>query len=313
LACDLANLTLPEFLDGVRSGLVAAVVGGLAALAVRQWRRVPPRYLPIGGLLLGLGYLETLRETNRLLPSFALALAILALGGAVAGRRQWGWIGRGVAAIPGTYLLVTHAGLVNGTDGLWATAVATIAGAALIPDIDERGARLGIGPVLYAVSCVGMYETVPDPKLALALVAVALPLLALGWPLPFARLGGAWASVAAGSLAWAAAVGGTGRLSAVYGGCACLGMLVAEPAARLLSGSAAPVLSRIRARPRNTAILAAAQVLAVYVPSRVAGLNHDAVAAGAIASAEMILLIAGIVVANRVTASWSSPPGGLAD
>jgi hypothetical protein len=267
--------------------------------------------------LFGLAYLGTLRETNRLLPSFALAIAVLAVGGFLAEIRHWGPLGRALASVPGAYLLTTHAGLVNEADALWVVALATVAGAALIPDIDDRGARLGVGPVLYAVSAVGMYETVPDPKLALALIGVALPLLVLGWPIPFARLGGAGASVAAGALAWAAAIGGTGRLSAVYGGVACLGILVAEPAARLLARSSSPALNLLPVRPSSTVFLAIAQTGVVYVPSRVGGLNRDPLTAGVISLTMIALVVVGFVIANRSTArslrnspskDGSSPP-----
>lgn len=304
LSCDLANLSLPEFLDGIRCGVIALVIGVLASLAARRWSAGALSSLPIGGILLGIGYLGTLLETNRLLPSFALAIGVLAAGGLTAERLGWGWIGRALAAIPGAYLLTTQAGLVNGTTVLCVVALATVAGAALIPDIDDRGARLGVGPVLYTVSVVGMYETVPDPKLALALLGVALPLLLLGWPVPFGRLGGAGASVAAGTLAWAAAIGGTGRVSAVYGGVACLGILVAEPAARLLVRSPVPALGALRVRPSSTVFLALAQAVAVYVTSRVAGLNHDSRTAGIISLTMLALTVVAFVIANRVTASF---------
>jgi hypothetical protein len=303
LSCDLANLTLPEFLDGIGFGFIALVVGVLVSLAARRWSAGALRPLPIGGILLGLGYLGTLLETDRLLPSFALAIAVLAASGLTAERLGWRWIGRALAAIPGAYLLTAHAGLVNPTRVLWVVAVATVTGAALIPDIDERGARLGVGPVLYTVSVVGMYETVPDPKLALALLGMALPLLLLGWPVPFARLGGAGASIAAGMLAWAAAIGGTGRVSAVYGGVACLGILVAEPVARLLGGSPPPALGALRVRPGSTVFLALAQTVVVYVTSRVAGLNHDARTAGIVSLVMLCITVVAFMIANRVAAS----------
>jgi len=299
---------LPEFLDGLRSGLVALIVGVLVSVASQHWRSNARRCLPIGGILLGLGYLETLRETNRLLPSFALSLATLAAGGFLAEQRQWGSPARALASVPGAYLLAAHAGLVNGDVALWVVALATVVGSALIPDIDDRGAQLGVGPVLYAVSAVGMYETVPDPKLALALMGVALPILLLGWPIPFARLGGAGASVAAGALAWAAAVGGTGRASAVYGGAACLGILVAEPAARLLVRTSRPALSLLSVRPRSVVFLAVAQTVVVYIPSRVGGLNHDPLTAGAVSLTTILLEIVGFVIANRVSARNNRQP-----
>ena len=92
---------------------------------------------------------------------------------------------------------------------------------------------------------VGLWESVPDPDFALLLVGAALPLALLGWPLPLARLGGAGAAAASGLLAWAAAVGGRGLLSAVVAGVCCLGLFVIEPVAHLLLPGRRSVLERL--------------------------------------------------------------------
>jgi hypothetical protein len=325
LRCDLNGFRLPEFAAGCRLGAVVLAVVVVAAWAARHVRRGPGRAapLPIGGVLVAAAFVEAMRETGRLVPGMAVGLALLVGGGALAavatqraapptaltegGGQPAGQpaAGRALAAphlallallsVPGAWVLAVHAGL--GNPG-WARAVvagAVFVGAPLTADLDSRGRLDGLGPVLLAVSVIGVFFTVPDTDVALALMPITV-LLALGaWPLPLVTLGPG-GPAAVGALAWVAAVGGVGRGSAVVGGVASLGLLVAEPLGRLLARRPRGALGGHRHTPRYAAAVAAIQLLVVYVASRVAGTQLTVRRAVPIAALD--LAVATIVAAS---------------
>lgn len=309
MACDLANLRLPEFTSGFRLGLAALLAGGIAwavlGLRGRQGRLGP---LPIGGLLFTLASLEGLRETGHLVTGCVAGAALLGLGGLAASGRDYGLLWRGVLAAPGTVVLMAGAGLVNPG---WSRAVVGVLVflAAISLHGFERRCRahdLNPGMVMLAVTVVGLYETVPDPDLALVLLGAALPLLFLGWPFPAASLGGAgWAAF--GLVGWEAGVGGSGRLSAVIGGVGCLGLFLVEPLATALRGNKVSVLELLPPRAGGGLVLGLAQLAVVYVASRIAGANprHDATVAVLIVAADLALWALGF--------SWLAGPSRRRD
>jgi hypothetical protein len=193
---------------------------------------------------------------------------------------------------------------------VWIAVLAGVAGL-LLADFDRRWRRQGLAAPLLAVSAAGIYLTVPDVEAAVVVLGAALPLVLLGWPVPFWRahpppsLGLAGALAAAGLLVWTVASGGAGRPGSVVGGLGCLGVLALEPLARLLDRRHRGPLTGERAA--WTAL--AAQLLLVGVAARVVG-RADTVAAAlppallALAAALAVAQVA--VLIQRRAASHTS-------
>lgn len=289
LQCDLNGLRLPEFAAGCRTGVAALVI----ALVVGSWaRRRGDSPLPVGGLLIAGAFVEAMRESGRLVPGLPLGLVLLAAAGLIADLLGQRLLVLAALAVPGAWALATHAGLGDVGWERVALAATVIVGAPLAADLDRRGAANGLGPVLLAVSAVGVYFTVGDTDVALALVPVVVLVAAAAWPVPLVRLGSGGAAASVGVLAWVTAVGGLGRESAVVGGLACVGLLAAEPAGRILArrrrGALAPTVRRVW-----TAVGAGvAQLAVVFIASRVAGTLTATRSAAVIAALDIVLATA---------------------
>jgi hypothetical protein len=280
LRCDLQAFDLPEFRDPLFFGALALLAGLVVIMTWREMRdrrrrrRLEPtdvaRPVPVAGLLVLAAALAGYQRTGHLVPGLALAILLLAGGGLVADVTGLPLLPRILLAAPGAYVLAEHSAL---PDPRWAVIVAgamAALGAGLIADFDRRTAAYGLGPVLLAVSIVGLYECEPDPDFALLLVGAALPLVLLGWPVALARLGGAGAAAMAGLVAWAAAVGGRGMLSAVVSGSATLGLFAIVPVARLLVPWRVSALERLPRRWWVVPALAAVQLAIEVGCSRIA-------------------------------------------
>jgi hypothetical protein len=118
--------------------------------------------------------------------------------------------------------------------------------------------------------------------------------------------GGSLAAV--GALAWAAAMGGTGRPASIVGGVAGLGLLAAEPLGRAvvaLTGGSPPAspLDRLPARAWSTPAVAAVQAVVVVLAARVAGLCTSVPAAVAVSTATLLVVVAAAVAVSPRDAS----------
>ena len=144
--------------------------------------------------------------------------------------------------------------------------------------------------------------------MALVALGAALPLGLLGWPVALASLGRAGAWAVAGSLVWVIASGGVGRGSAVVGGVACLGLLAVEPIARRLDPEPRSVLDAAARRRLGALVVAAVQLVLVYVAARVAGTRPTVAAAAAVAGAEIVVAVglALAVTAAGARRGWCS-------
>jgi hypothetical protein len=211
-------------------------------------------------------------------------------------------LGAALVAIPGTFLVAGAAEAQNAVTWVpWFVLVVVVVGGALAADCDEANARVGLVPVMLAMTAAGMWTTVPDTEQVLVVIGVLGPMALLGWPVPRAAHGAAIYGVI-GLLAWVAAVGGRGRPGSVVGGVACLGLLLAEPVARRALGRrAGPPPGPWTWRYLATLFVHGSVVL---VAARVAGLRVG----GAEALVWSTIALAGGVVASMlVLASWPRP------
>jgi hypothetical protein len=278
-------LDQPEFRSGVAAGAGLAALGVAAGLlATDRGRRV----VPIGGLLVAIGFVLGSRSSPHLPKSIPVGLLLLAAGGLAAGRlarRQRALALLGIAfATPGAVVLAAHtrvhaASSVHSiSHAAWIAplvALSIIVGGPLLADFDRRYGARGWPMALYAVSVVGVYFTVPDTERALVLLGVSLPLALLGWPFTFVSLGSAGSYAAVGVLVWVGATDGRGRQAAIVGAIACLGLLVVDPAARVLRRRRSTVFALLPTSVWAVVPVVALHLALVYIASRVAGLRHS--------------------------------------
>ena len=276
---------------------VAAV--GTAFFVASLWRlagRSTPA--PVAGLAAAAAGLAALNEVIRLPDGLVLGVAVLAGAGLLVDIFRVPWVTTVVPAIPGGWLIATHGQLTDETWIRWVVGGVAVLGGALAGEFDRRWGSEGAGPVLLAVSMVGIYGTVPETKLAVVVLGAVLPIAVLGWPWPGARLGAAGAMAAWGLLAWTIGVEGVTRQSSIIGGAACLGLFAAEPAARALLGrqrrTLPPTLGTgLWAVPA----VAAVHLVLVLVASRIAGLRPTVEEAILVAAVEGVVSVAILVLA----------------
>jgi hypothetical protein len=269
------------------------------ALVRRKRGHLDP--LPIGGLLIAGAFVEAMRETGRLVPGLAVGLAMLALAGVIADVSGHRAFVLAALTVPGAWVLATHAGLGNVGWVKAMVAGSVVLGAPLAASLDTRAGPDGLGPVLFAISTMGVYFTIPDTDVGLALFPLAALLALAAWPRPLVRLGAGGTAAAVGTLVWVSAVGGLGRSTAVIGGVACLGLLIAEPLGRLMAARRRGALGGDRHDTWYVVVVALVQLVVVYVASRVAGVRTRVGAAVAIATLDLglVAVIAAVIAARR--------------
>ncbi len=235
----------PEFGDGWAAGWRVAVLAGLGGLLVRLMlrRRLTPGLAGPAWVLGSLAALNGwwglpgvgLEARAGWIPA-GLFLGLLALAGGVElamhtpNPKAIGVL----LAFPGA-VIVGVASDFQGPGWVRPLVIATITlGAPMVADLDRRSARLALGPLLWLVTVIGVYATVPDTELVRPLVGVAIPVALLGFPIGLARLGGAGSAAAVGLLVWIGAQQGYGRPGSIVGVAAALGVFWAEPTGRSL-------------------------------------------------------------------------------
>jgi hypothetical protein len=286
----LAPFEEPSFQSGIRFGLVALAVGVLCGLV---WRRRWSSPSPVAGLLLAAAAVVTLDEVGRLDEGLIMALAALGVAGLITDAYPPARPALVLLALPGAGILASS---VVARQSWAPVAVGLVAalGGALVATFDLEWRAQPLGPALMAVSVAGVFVTVPETAEALPVFGVAIPLALLGWPLSLARLGAGGSLAATGLLAWTVAQGGTFRDSALVGGLACLGLLVALPVGTALVRR---TLRQARSDPWPPVLIALAVVgvhlVVVALVARVAGLRDDLGSA---------VIIAGVVLTLAVVA-----------
>lgn len=282
----LDPLDQPEFTDGVAVGLWALLAVALVGAAFRGWARRPA---PVAGFGVAGAAFVAMGETLDVPDELLLGAALCAAAGLLVDLFDLSPLIVAAAAVPGAWIVASAPGVAD-SDGWFpalALGVTVAAGGALVAAFDRRWRRQAWGPGLLAVTAGGIYSTVPDTELALAVFGAALVVALAGWPLRLAHLGGAGSMAAVAVIAWSVVVGGVGRDGSVIGGLACLGMLAVDPAIRLL-GERSPL--RHVTEWGRVALIGAAHVVLVLWMARVAGLRDDAGAA-------LVLVVAGFAAA----------------
>jgi hypothetical protein len=270
-------LVTPELFAGLLAGAIAAGVCAVAALLLQR------RQLPVAGLAVAAAFLAVIRPPTPVI----VAIGLLALLGIAADLRPGLLPWAGALAIGPALLLVLAGELFEPMWGRIAGVVAIALGGTLAAWAEQRRPASWAGPVLAAGSALGVLIVVPDTERALVLVGAALPAALLGWPFRLARLGAGGALSFFGVVVWVVLRDGATRGSAIVGGLAALGILVAEPVAALLSR----LISGTWSRPRSDWVLVAAHAAVVLLAARLAG---------TLDSAEDAVLVAGLVLGGAV-------------
>ena len=265
----LEPFTEEAFRNGFVLGIGAVVLGFVVA---GLWRARRGTSCPVAGLLLAAAGVAAIVQAQRPVPGLVPGILALGVGGAFVDVVPRLRPLLPALALPGAWLVATGVEAQQSWLPL-VLAVAVAVGGALVADFDVRWSAMPIAPGLMVVSLAGVFVTVPETKEALPVIGAALPLALLGWPANLASLGAGGSLAATGLLAWTVGQGGTFRVTAIVGGLACLGMLVAEPVGRMLRAD------RSRRRlPRTVGVVAAvagAHVVVVFVVARVAGVRED--------------------------------------
>jgi hypothetical protein len=273
------------FYDGLWAGLLAGAVVAIIALVTRMRRPIP-----LAGVAGAIAALIALARSVDVPDQLVTGILALAVGGVAAQLLGSKVVLRAVVALPGAVLV---AGAVD-SDVSWIgpfVLVATTAGAALVADFDRTYAPTGLGPVLTLVTVLGIWASVPDTEEAIPVVGALLPIAFLGWPRVLASLGSSGAPAVVGVLAWTAAVGGRGRLGAVIGATACLGIMVLEPVLRRIWPARVGLLSNRSSSKHRLLVVCGAHLVLVAICSRVAGLERSPI------SAAIIVALAYVAVA----------------
>lgn len=292
-----------EFRTGLAVGLVTAAALLVAVVVHRRRagaRLAGGRFVSFGGTGVAVGGTTAIALDGTVPWALPLGAAAVGVAVAVAARRCWPtWAAVGLA-VPGAVLVALAGGLPGVGWIRLLVAVGASVGAALVAEGADRWERTAVSPLLLAVSTIGVYLTVPDTEEAAALVAVALVVAVLAWPLGLVTLGGGGAAATTVLVCWVAGVGGAARPSSIIGAIASLGLLVGHPVARSALRRRAPVVVP-PTDPVAVGQLVASHLAVVLLASRVAGLREGAAEATALA---VVALVAAVLLGALFT------PGG---
>ncbi len=275
------------------AGLAAGLATGTIALALPAGparRKVAGAAYPVAAAV---GALTAAKNPLVTL----VALAVVAAGGVLWCRSRW----------PGAMVVAAGAAVMVYADSfpdrplfrlavvVWIPAVA-----AAVADVDRRWGS--VTWALVGISILGVFAGVPEPAVALGLVA-ALPALAVAWA---TKAPVAWAGAPVVLLLTLAAVeGGFARTGSVVGALAGFGLLLVEPAAHLL-GRVWPILSPVTPDGLGSRLLVVTQAMVVALTSRVAGFRRTSEPAFVLAVAALV--VGWLAIRRRRTVSPKPAP-----
>ena len=157
-------------------------------------------------------------------------------------------------------------------------------------------------PAVFAIFSLGVFVSVPDTEESLVLLGVSLPLALLSFPDSRAGFGVSGAYAALGVAMWVIVQGELGRPAAIIGASAGLGLLLADPIARLLSAGHGSLLDRFPYGWGGLVLASFAQLLLVVGVARTAGLVENIVQAVLVGAA---FVRAGLTVLLRTLPFFS--------
>jgi hypothetical protein len=267
-----------------RDFLVGIVLGAIALIALTITEKDDPSRpaRPLLGITLGGGVLIGWLVVGRLHTGVALGTLLIGVGVGLAVRSGKRGLPVALAAIPGAAVMAFY-GAVSGD--AWVTGVLLVAppiGGWLVARTAQLLEGRGILPALIGITALGLVGTLPEPKRALLLVGVALPLAFSAWPRRLASVGQVGAYLVAATLAAAIAVDNEARPAAMVGGLACYGVILIAPliyqvTSTRMIGRGAVTLGW------SDALVLVTHAACVVTMSRVAGLRGSPLRAGLIA------------------------------
>lgn len=281
-----------EFVTGLVFGAGALVLAWGSGLVRRRRTRV-------GGVLLALAALLALQVAGSVPPGMWWGLGSLAVAGLAV--QTWPALSPfGAAiAIPGAWLVGMEAALPGDRWVRWFVVIVIVIASPLVSRFAAHPVTGTWAPMMFAVFSIGIFLSVPDTEEALVLLGVSLPMVALSLPGSPSRFGAGGAYASVGVALWVIASGGVGRPAAIIGATACLGLLLADPVARLISPGRGSLLDRLPAGWGGLAVAAFVQLVLVVAVARTAGLAETVTTASLVAAVFLVLEVAVLVVGGR--------------
>lgn len=293
----------PELRAGLLAGSLALLGGILLGLGWRLRRTEP---LPVAGILFAVATIAGIGEAFGLPLRLWQGVTILGAAGLVRRYSRWGGFLSSFVAIPGAWLVAHGTGIALPGWVPWFGFAAIVLLALLVSRADELLGRIALGPVLLALSVVGIFFAVPDTEEALVLLGACLPMTLVGWPARLASLGSAGSHAMVGLAVWTIMRGGYGRPGSMIGAVAGLGLLIVIPLVwRVRGPDAGAGIGRIPVG--GVVLIAATQLLLVFVASRVVAVPESPLTSGLMAAALLLVAAAATrwVAPNFVRVSGS--------
>ena len=279
---------MPEFWTGLAVTVPVVVVSSVAL----GWFGPDRRPWSVGGWLTALCTLIAVGVHRDVPVAVVLGTFGLATAAAVATSKRFPTWSRALAvvlAVPFAVIIGFGAGITGVTWIRVLVVAAAWLGSLLAAEYERRWGPESLGPALLALAAVGAYFCVPDTEEAAVLLAAALVVALIGWPLRIMALGRSGAAASVAVFAWIVAVGGAARPASIIGAMTCVALLVAAPVGRRVLGSRRSLVVPSRTL-RAVAILVAQGTLMVFA-SRVIGLRVDASLAAILATATMAVAV----------------------
>ncbi len=292
---------MPDFLDAVLGLEIATgLVWGLGAVLITlvvgltKWRG----FVAPAGELAAIAVLIAMPVTRAVPTPIWQGLIALIIAGSIAHIANRRWVGP-LLAVPGAWLIASAVSSYEADWVLWFSAGAIVLVGWAAAEFSTRPVTSQWSPVMFSVFALGVFLAVPDTEQALVLLGALGPLVLLSIPVAGARLsvGGAYALI--GVSVWAITLGGVGRPASLIGAIACVGLLAADPIARLLTRTRDTALDSLGSGWAVLIICSAAQLFVVLAISRTAGLVDSVAVASTVATFLLGAAVAAIAASKR--------------
>lgn len=169
---------------------VVLLAGSLPSIKPRRRGLVGPA-LVLAGLVASAGWVGLHRSLS--IPWFVVLGALLVYAGMELSvrwsRTRHSWWVRPLLLMPGAAIAAFGVDWGRPWWLPWMVLVGTCVCGPLTADFDTRSARLGLGPVMFAVALGGAYAYLPENDAIRSLLGAAIPLAVAGVPLRMARVG----------------------------------------------------------------------------------------------------------------------------